>query len=162
MTTDNLDWDERPVYRQKVEGRIKGVAGGLELRRVRVLVGCGGCDDAFLDVVDDAKERGTISEEERRAALDIKHIVLRGENRQDQSVTYAVVGVAPTIEGGHVNRAAVSADGMRRATGEAVVPAVVGARIDEACRELAQERGVILIDVSFEDVKMIDVSQINA
>ena len=159
MSAYNPRLIEQSIYRFKIESRITGLLMQLELRRIRAVGSCGGNDDTLFDVISDASERGIISEEEKDEVLDSQHTIFRGENREDRSLAYAIASISATVEDSHVNRAAAAADALQRATGVPVIPAVVGARISDACRELAAERGVTLIHVSFERVKMIDVFQ---
>ena len=152
---------EQLVYANKVERRIMGLVGyELNVRRSRILMG-GVFDSEFFDRVLDAEEQGIITEEERTGVWDLFSVVLRGESPQDRSPVYATVKIAATIEDRHIDLAATRADVLRRATGEETIPAVVGARIDDVRRELAHEKGVTLVHVSFEDVKMVDVQHID-
>ncbi len=150
------------MYESKVSQRIISLVGfHLDIRRPRFLKGDGVLDEEFfIDVFDDAWEKGVITKEERGEVWNYTNNVFRGESREDQSVAYAAVRVAMTVEDRHVNQAAFRAGVMRRVTGERVVPAVIAARIGDTQRQLASELGVALIHVSFEDVKMIEPLEI--
>ncbi len=157
------DWPllEWIIYDTKVQHRLGGLVGmHSNVRRSRVLRGENVFDETLADLIHDACEQGFISKREEYEVADFRTNVLGGESREDGSYIYAVVRIDPTAKEDRINRIADHAEIMRRVTGKEVIPAVIYARIDEAQRQLAAERGVTLIHVSFEDVKMIDVSQI--
>ena len=149
------------IYSDKVERRMRGSVGyELKLRRPRIVMGGGVFDEEFFDCILDAEEQGIIREEERNGFWDLYSVVLRDERPQYRSPVYATVRIAATIEDRHINLAAARADVLKRVTGKETISAVVGARIDGTRRELAQEKEVSLVHVSFEDVKMVDTQRI--
>ena len=157
VTVDDRSLYEWIIYDTKVQRRINGLVNlHCDIRRSRVIRGDGVFDDMLADLIDDACEQGLISKEERYEVADFRTVVLRGKSRQDGSDAYSVVRIHPTAREDRINRIADNADIMRRITGKEVIPAAVFARIGDAQRELAADRGVTLIHVSFEDVKMID------
>ena len=162
MTGDNWPYIEETIYANKINRRLISVVGSILPRhRIRCIKGDGLLDETlFADVVENAAEQDIISAEERHEIYDLQNNVLQCENRQDRSVTYAAVTITATVEDSDIRRTADRAGILRRASGKTAIPAVIGARIDDVRRQLAQERGVTLIHVGFEEVKMIDVAQI--
>ena len=158
MIDDHPIVTEEIIYTDRVGHRLTGLPESfLGVYRARSIKGNGVLDETlFVDVIFDAAERGSISDAERREVFDIRNNVLRGENRRDGSPVYAAIAITATLSDGDIRRAADGAGIVQRACGQTAIPAVVGARIDDARRRLARERGVVLIHVGLAEVKMID------
>ena len=134
----------------------------LELRWVRFLKGNGVLEeDFFEEVFEVAWKKGTISDEEWKEVWHPSNNLLRSQSREDQSLVYATVRLAATIQDLHFMQASAWSDVVQRVTGERAIPVVMGARIKDTHRQLAEEMGVVLIHVSFEDVGLIDTSRVN-
>ena len=136
------------AYEQKIGNNIAGIVGQhLSIRRVRVMKGYKTSDEmAFYDIIDSAEDRGDISTPERWEASNTD-IVLQGTKQPDRSNVYVAIEVSVSVAEGDISRAASRAEILRRATGEEVIPAVVGATADDSRRQLAEARSVALIDV---------------
>lgn len=161
MTTDDWPLLEWLLYDDKVQRRLGGLVDShCYVCIPRILRVNGVFDETLADLIENACEQGFISEEERYEVMDFRTVVLRGQSYQDGSDIYAVARINPTAKEDRIIRIADNADIMRRVTGKEVVPVAVCARIGDAQRKLATERGVTLIHVSFEDVKMIDVYRV--
>ena len=94
-----------------------------------------------------AVAQANISEQERGEVLHAD-IIVEGQRQSGQALLYILLEVSITVAGDDITRAVERADMLRRATGEVVFPAVVGAYIDASRQKLAEERDVILIAVS--------------
>ena len=95
--------------------------------------------------MDEAEDHDVISERERFEAGNTD-IVLRGYSQQ--ATTYLALEVSLTAGESDINRAADRAHILSRATGEATIPAVISAHLDESRRQLAASRNVALITVA--------------
>ena len=81
--------------------------------------------------------------------------VLRGQIPKSDSTVFAVVDVALTIDGSHIERVAARAAILKRMVSEPVLAAIIGAVIsDDSLRQFAAERDVILIPTSMDDAKL--------
>ena len=136
-------------YELKIGNNIASIINQhMNLRRIRVLKGSRAPDDmAFLDLLLDAEDQGIITEQERAEATNVD-IVLQAQTHPEQSRIYIVIEISVTIANHDINRAAARADILRKATGEAAIPAVIGAHSDEARHQLALEQNVTLITVN--------------
>ncbi len=136
-------------YELKIGNNIASIINQhMNLRRIRVLKGSRAPDDmAFLDLLLDAEDQGIITEQERAEATNVD-IVLQAQTHPEQSRIYIVIEISVTIANHDINRAAARADILRKATGEAAIPAVIGAHSDEARHQLALEHDVTLITVN--------------
>lgn len=162
MTSDNWQCIEEMIYADKINRRLISLVSSIFPRhRVRCIKGDGLLDETqFVDVIENAADQNSISAAERHEIYELQNNVLHCENRQDKSITYAAVTITATVDDNDLRRTAARAGILQRATGKTAIPAVIGARIDRARRQLAHERGVTLIQVGFEEVKMIDVPRI--
>ena len=136
-------------YELKIGNNIASIINQhMNLRRIRVLKGSRAPDDmAFLDLLLDAEDQSIITEQERAEATNVD-IVLQAQTHPEQSRIYIVIEISVTIANHDINRAAARADILRKATGEAAIPAVIGAHSDEARHQLALEHDVTLITVN--------------
>lgn len=117
----------------------------LGLRRVRILKGSLlGNNTAYMDLMDLAEDRGDINQQEREDVNNTDYL-LTGRNPSDASDVYVVVEVSVTAGDSDINRAAVRAATLVKATGDVAVPTVVCTRIDDARIRLAQELDVAVI-----------------
>ena len=135
------------AYEQRVANNIASIVRQhLGIRRVRVLKGFKVSDEmAFHHLMDEAEDHDVISERERFEAGNTD-IVLRGYSQQ--ATTYLALEVSLTAGESDINRAADRAHILSRATGEATIPAVISAHLDESRRQLAASRNVALITVA--------------
>ena len=135
------------AYEQRVANNIASIVRQhLGIRRVRVLKGFKVSDEmAFHHLMDEAEDHDVISERERFEAGNTD-IVLRGYSQQ--ATTYLALEVSLTAGESDINRAADRAHILSRATGEATIPAVISAHLDESRRQLVASRNVALITVA--------------
>ena len=136
-------------YQLNVKTKIASIiTQRLGFEEIRVLKGSLAADDnVFFRLLLNAVAQGNISEQERGEVLHAD-IIVEGQRRSGQDLLYILLEVSITVAGDDITRAVERADILRRATGEAVFPAVVGAYIDAPRQRLAEERDVILIAVS--------------
>ena len=136
-------------YQLNVKTKIASIiTQRLGFEEIRVLKGSLAADDnAFFRLLLNAVAQANISEQERGEVLHAD-IIVEGQRRSGQDLLYILLEVSITVAGDDITRAVERADILRRATGEAVFPAVVGAYIDAPRQRLAEERDVILIAVS--------------
>ena len=135
-------------YQLNVKTKIASIVSQrFALDEIRVLKGSLAADDnAFFRLLLNAVTQGVISEQERGEVLNTD-IILQGQRQPDQGLLYMVLEVSITVAGDDITRADERADILRRATGEAVFPAVVGAYIDAPRQRVAEERNVTIIAV---------------
>ena len=137
------------AYEQKIGNNIHSIMRQhLDIRQVRVLKGFKAFDETpFYNLIDDAEERGVI---DRQQQMDVGNVdvVLRGLKYPEQSPIYATLEISITVASNDIDRAADRADTLRQATGEAALPVVIAANIDEARQEFAAQRGVTLIAIA--------------
>jgi hypothetical protein len=136
------------IYEQKIGNNIASIVRQhLGIRSVRILKGYKTSDEmTFHDLIDEAEDQGVISEQERIDAGNTD-IVLQGQRHPDLSTMYVVLEVSVTVAENDINRAAARAGILQKATGEATIPAVIGAHMDDIRQELAQGRDVTLITI---------------
>ena len=108
---------------------------GRIVQRLRVL-----SPQDLADLVDDAKEAGRISEDERRAVL-WSDVVVEGRGTEGERLAL-VVEVSATIQRRDVERAVQRAAIFAKATGRTAWPAVAGEGLAEGVHDLAQRAGV--------------------
>ena len=135
-------------YEQKIGNIISSIMSERMNLLVRVLKRVNLDDDSeFFDLLHDAQRRGIISREERDAVGNAD-IVLQERRRPSDTAAYVVIEVSTTVANDDIVRSAERAAIMQRATGARTIPVVVGANVDDARQQLAQDRNVTLIAVS--------------
>ena len=75
-------------------------------------------------------------------------IVLSAKRRDSERAVYAVVEASRNMADNDVARAERCAQALARASGTEVLPVIIGARISEKQRALAENRNVICLDIS--------------
>jgi hypothetical protein len=103
------------------------------LRRIRVLP-----TQQLADLVDDAEERGLLTEPDRLSLL-ATDVVVRGLRRDDRHEAYLAVEVSWVIDGHDVERAAERAALLARVTGKPGIAAVAGRSMSDRAIERARE-----------------------
>ena len=135
-------------YEQKIGNIISSIMSERMNLLVRVLKRVNLDDDSeFFDLLHDAQRRGIISREERDAVGNAD-IVLQERRRPSDTAAYVVIEVSTTVANDDIVRSAERAAIMQRATGARTIPVAVGANVDDARQQLAQDRNVTLIAVS--------------
>jgi hypothetical protein len=96
-------------------------------------------DQELVNLVDDAREAGTLSDAERDDLL-LAELVVRGLRRADGQEVHLVIEVSVVIDTHDVRRAAERASFLARV--RVAVPVVAGERITTDASELAATLGV--------------------
>lgn len=123
---------------------ITGLAGRL-VRKVRVLQGfISGPALEFLDLVDEAEDAGLITEEQHNQVTDLD-LVLRGRRKADDAEVYLAAEISITVGDSDILRAAERAAILASFLDHPVIPAVIGANIDDARIDLAAANGVVVL-----------------
>ncbi len=140
---DNLSGSD---YEFKVEKNIGSLAGEyLRIRRTKVLKGPRtGLDYEFTERVEDAEDNGVITEEQNHE-LDRSDLIFAGRRRADGAELYVAAEISITIGNTDITRAAHRASILELVTGQPVLPAVIGAHIDEDRTALAKANSVAVI-----------------
>ena len=133
-------------YELRIAKGIRGIAGQfLHVRRPRVLQGYAtGPDPEFAELLDQAEENGTITEEQLDQ-LQWLDFVLTGQRKSDGVTIYAVAEASITIGSEDVIRAVERARILAAVVGQPVLPAVIGSHIDDTRTELAGANGVTVM-----------------
>ena len=135
-------------YEQKIGNIISSIMSERMNLLVRVLKRVNLDDDSeFFDLLHDAQRRGIISRQERDAVGNVD-IVLQERRRPSDTAAHVVIEVSTTVANDDIVRSAERAAILQRATGTRTIPVVVGANVDDARQQLAQDRNVTLVAVS--------------
>ncbi len=140
---DNLSGSD---YEFKVEKNIGSLAGEyLRIRRTRVLKGPrAGLDYEFTERIEDAEDNGIITEEQNHE-LGQSDLIFAGRRRTDGTDLHVAAEISITIGNIDITRAAHRAGILELVIGQPVMPAVVGAHIDEDRAALANANSVAVI-----------------
>ena len=140
---DNLAGSD---YEFKVEKNIGSLAGEhLRIRRTKVLKGPRtGLDYELTELVEDAEDNGVITEEQNHE-LGRSDLIFAGRRRTDGADLYVAAEISITIGNSDITRAAQRAGILELVTGQSVIPAVIGAHIDEDRATLATNNNVAVI-----------------
>ncbi len=106
------------------------------LRRIHALSA-----EELAELVDDAEERGAITNAERRDLL-LADVVVRGRRRGDDTPAYLVAEVSSVVDEHDVWRAIRRAEELSRATGQLTIPAVAGEQVTRDAEDLARQHRV--------------------
>ena len=140
---DNLSASD---YEFKVEKNIGSLAGEyLRIRRTRVLKGPrAGLDYEFTERIEDAEDNGIITEEQNHE-LGRSDLIFAGRRRTDGTDLHVAAEISITIGNIDITRAAHRAGILELVIGQPVMPAVIGAHIDEDRAALANANSVAVI-----------------
>ena len=140
---DNLSGSD---YEFKVEKNIGSLAGEyLRIRRTRVLKGPrAGLDYEFTERIEDAEDNGIITEEQNHE-LGRSDLIFAGRRRTDGTDLHVAAEISITIGNIDITRAAHRAGILELVIGQPVMPAVIGAHIDEDRAALANANSVAVI-----------------
>lgn len=140
---DNLSGSD---YEFKVEKNIGSLAGEhLRIRRTKVLKGPRtGLDYELTELVEDAEDNGVITEEQNHE-LGRSDLIFAGRRRTDGADLYVAAEISITIGNSDITRAVQRAGILELVTGQSVIPAVIGAHIDEDRATLATNNNVAVI-----------------
>ena len=133
-------------YEIKVERNIGSIAGQyLQMRRVRVLRwGRNDSDSGLMELIYQAEDDGVITGEQLDD-LGRTDLIFTGHTRTDRANAQVAAEVSITIGDEDIFRAARRARILESVTGQPVIPAVIGAHIDEARTESADANGVVVV-----------------
>ena len=140
---DNLSGSD---YEFKVEKNIGSLAGEhLRIRRTKVLKGPRtGLDYELTELVEDAEDNGVITEEQNHE-LGRSDLIFAGRRRTDGANLHVAAEISITIGNSDITRAVQRAGILELVTGQPVIPAVIGAHIDEDRATLATSNNVAVI-----------------
>ena len=143
---ERMDDDFGISYEIRVVNNFGSIAGrNLRLRRTRVLKAATVLDNGSLSgMIADAEDRGAITEEEAYDLLAVD-LIARGRSRNNGHDVYVAAEVSITVADQDIARAAERAEYLAKATGQAVVPAVVGENIAPEQEELARRQNVTVM-----------------
>ena len=130
-------------YELKVGKNVHSIAGQhLGIRRVRLLRGNhDGVNETFADSVEDALDEGKIDRRQANELLS-SDLIFAGRNEDTGEQVYVAAELSITIGGDDITRAADRASILRSIVDRPVIPAVIGASIDDARVELASAQRV--------------------
>ncbi len=133
-------------YEFKVVKNIKSTIGQhLRLRRVRVLQGVRTDPDRDLEELsENAEDNGAITEGQSYD-LSRSDLIASGWSRTSGEETYLTAEISVTIGDGDVTRSVQRAAILEAVVDQPVVPAIVGAHIDETRAALAAANNVAVI-----------------
>ena len=125
-----------------VDNILNIIKDDLALTRGRVLrSGSSDMDPQLRDAIEEAEERGLISENEVDNLL-VADVIIRARRRTDRQYAYGVIAVSRTIHDRDVDRARDRADTLATVTGEEAIAVVIGAIIHPPQQVLAERRNV--------------------
>ena len=104
--------------------------------------------EEILPIVDDAEERGLITEEQRDSILRLD-IIVKGQIKSTQKPVVLAVEVSYSLFRDDIERAIERADILSQLLKEEVIPTVVSAETQEDAEKLANEKGVLLIKTDY-------------
>ena len=114
----------------------------LQLRRVRIMQSAFHQDEPeFADSVYDAADSGRISVDQEYLIM-ATDAILHAQRGRERTPIWIAVEVAGRVGADDIHRSRESAEALGAVFGEAAVAVVVGCRIDEADRTLADAAGV--------------------
>lgn len=126
-------------FERRVRERAPSYFGKL-VRRCRVL-----SFEELADILDEALEKGTISEVEREEVLK-SDVVVRGILKTEKEKMIILVGeVSTKVDKSDVERAFERARIMSRVTGISSLSVVIGREYTEGAKKRAEEIGVLLV-----------------
>lgn len=144
---------KRDVAYLKVElGKVKGWAYewkikenyhayfGRVLRRARRIP-----LEELANLAADAEERGLISEKQYIALLELD-LVVEGLLKHDKRPVVLAIEISHKVFESDLERAFERANILAYLLGKEVIPTVIGSEVEEKISELADERGVLLIE----------------
>ena len=132
-------------YQLKVEKNIGSIAGQyLQIRRVKVLQWSrSDSDSELMETIYQAEDDGTITGEQFDD-LGRTDLIFTGQAKSSRAGVQVAAEVSITIGDDDITRAARRSRILETITGQPVIPAVIGARIDDARTELANANGVAI------------------
>jgi len=104
--------------------------------------------EEILPILDDAEEKGLITEEQRDSLLRLD-IIVKGQIKSTQKPVVLAVEVSYSLYKDDIERAIERAEILAQLLKEEVIPTVVSAETQEDAEKLADEKGVLLIKTDY-------------
>jgi len=104
--------------------------------------------DKLVDMVDEAEDRGIISEKERDEIFRID-LVVQGRIRSTGKPVVLAVEVSYSVYEKDIERAITRSRIFQKLFEEEVIPVVVGVEVKEEVEKIADDRGVLLIKADY-------------
>ena len=133
-------------YEIKVEKNIGSIAGQyLQMRRVKALQwGRSDSDSDLMELIYQAEDDGIITGEQFDD-LGRTDLIFTGQSKGSRANVQVAAEVSITIGDDDITRAARRSKILEVITSRPVIPAVIGAHIDEARTESADANGVAVV-----------------
>ena len=144
--TGRVDNGLGTYYEYKADKAARRLADRyLDLLRVRVLQGAQtGFDNEFAELLDDARMTGLVSQDQFQEILQLD-LVFAAKRNSDGADVHVAAEVSITTGDSDIVRAARRAALLADITGNPVMPAVIGAHIDDGRKALAAQQGVTVM-----------------
>lgn len=145
-----LDHESQVLIRDRLERRLPKIlqpilGERLGLRRIEVVYHPFLKPDAgFADIVDEAADRGAITDEQE-LQLKVTDMIIRARRKSDGAGAWVAVDAFGTIDKGDIERASESAAALRAVFGEDASAVVVGNRIRYEDQARAEAQGVAVV-----------------
>jgi hypothetical protein len=104
--------------------------------------------EEIIPILDDAEEKGLITEEQRDSVLNLD-ILVKGQIKSTQKQVILGIEVSYSLHEDDIERAIERAQVLAHVLHEEVIPTVVTAEVKEDLEKLADEKGVFLIKASY-------------
>jgi len=104
--------------------------------------------EEIVPILDDAEEKGLITEEQRDSLLRLD-IIVKGQIKSTQKPVVLAVEVSYSLYRDDIERAIERAEILAQLLKEEVIPTVVSAETQEDAEKLADEKGVLLIKTDY-------------
>ena len=130
-------------YELKVRENTGAIIGHL-IGGIKVLKGRTADPSQFEELLEDAEERGVITQEQSRQVKWVD-LVLSGRRKPDGAEVYLAAEISITIGDADILRAAERAALLAACVDQPVIPAVIGEHIDAVRTELAAAYGVLVL-----------------
>jgi len=104
--------------------------------------------EEIIPILDDAEEKGLITEEQRDSVLNLD-ILVKGQIKSTQKQVILAIEVSYSLHEDDIERAIERAQVLAHVLHEEVIPTVVTAEVKEDLEKLADEKGVFLIKASY-------------
>ncbi|GAQ94040.1 hypothetical protein TAGGR_1210 [Thermodesulfovibrio aggregans] len=104
--------------------------------------------EEIIPILDDAEEKGLITEEERDSLLNLD-LLIKGEIKSSHKKVILAVEVSYSLYEDDIQRAIERARVLAHVLHEEVIPTVVTAELKEDVEKLADEKGVFLIKADY-------------
>ncbi|MCX8068951.1 MAG: hypothetical protein N2738_00440 [Thermodesulfovibrionales bacterium] len=125
-------------FERKVREKAPAFFGKL-LRKTRVI----NIED-YAEAIDDANEKGLVTDKERDDALNID-VIVKGKIRGSDKEVILVCEVSVTVDNEDVERASRRAETFSKVFNKETIAVVVGQHVTDRSRQLADELSVLIV-----------------